>query len=384
MKIKSRIAGQIIQIDYDRVLSLSEDECCFSLTQKEIAIILAQTDYIAWKTRWFSDSETPIDQDIIDTLKSGLERKLMSGCCPDDGALHRFTEDGVYQTSTDGGVTWVDDTENDPRNQAVLAPPIGGSGDNIKCAAADNARDQLQALRDQLIDILEATPTAIAIIAGILAFLAVITGISGAAIGISVLLMGMAIALISLTPEEVAEQIDATALETFRCIIYCNVNNNGQFSYTGWQDVLADIDTNFSGFAHTFFASIVSSMGYIGLSNACTVGADTASDCGDCDCQCVHETDVAIGTFIEIGIDGTGQYIELSSELATHNGLTKQWAIVGSESMCCTYGGFALVSGAITSGGLLDCSGNPVGSGTVSLVEFYHDSAPFTIKYYLG
>lgn len=285
MKKKSRIAGNILQVDYDRVLSLSDDECCFSLSEKEVAMILSQTEYFGWQTRWNSVSETPIDQDEIDALQSGLERKLMSGCCPDEGRMGRYTADGVYQTSDDGGATWEDNPEADPRNQGTQAPPLGGTGTNTKCAAADNARDVFKSYKATVRSLLEAGTTVLAIVAGLVGALGFLLGLTGVALPIGVLLFGLAAALLSLTPEELDDALTDAIFDDFRCILYCNMQENGQFTYDNWQTVLDEIDSTFTGFPQQFFHAIVAAMGFIGLSNAGTVGVATADDCDDCDCN---------------------------------------------------------------------------------------------------
>jgi hypothetical protein len=278
-----RMSGKVIQWNYDSILAAGDQKCCFSLTRRDVALIMAISDQMHWKTRYLSPSNAVIDTDLIDAWASGMERRLMDGCCP-DGTLSRFTDAGVFQTSIDGGATWQDTLDQDPRNSGVGSPPLGGSGDSTRCAAADNGRDQFKAIRDQMIELLTAGTTVLAVIAGLIGALGILLGLTGAATGIGVLLFGLSAALLALTPESVAEQLDDTVMDQFRCILYCHAEDNGQFTYADWQAVIADVDITFSGFPETFFHSLVAGMGYIGLSNAGTIGTATASDCDDCDC----------------------------------------------------------------------------------------------------
>lgn len=278
-----RATYKALLLDYDALLAYSDDECCYSLSEREIQMLLAFVDYIGWKTRYIA-TETEIDQDLIDAWSGNLARKLMSGCCPDED-LGRFTDEGVWQTSPDGGVTWVDSPESDPRNTYIQAPPLpGADGDTKRCAAADNVRDMFLQYRDNLMDLLSTGSTIIAIVAGILAFLAVITGASGAAIGISVLLMGLAAQLLTMTPEMVEDQITPEVLEDFKCLVYCRMESSGQITYNNWLGLLQDIAASFSGFPENFFYQTVNAMGYIGISNAGTIGVATADDCTACLC----------------------------------------------------------------------------------------------------
>jgi hypothetical protein len=310
--------------DYDFLLGQSDDECCFSLSAREVQILLAQVDYIGWKTR-YKPTSTEIDQSVILLWQGNLVRKLMGGCCPDDGTLTRFTSDGVFQESDDGGLTWHDAPESDPRNQGVLVSPLGEASDAVKCAAADNVRGSFVAMRDNLITLLTAGTTVIAIIAGIAGFIGVVLGISGAATAIGVLLLGFAAAALTLTPESVEAQIDDAALDDFKCLVYCNMEDNGQFTYEGWQALMDALPGTFSDFPYTFFSSIVSSLGYIGMSNAGTMGADSASDCDGCDCECDGET---IGLTMDLFYGGspaqTGCNVQADS-LADGDGFTLSW-----------------------------------------------------------
>src|SRR5690242_12085714 len=158
LKKEPKSTYRALLLDYDALLEASETECSYCLSEREVSIILAFIDYIAWPTRYQS-TETEIDRNIIRTWAGNLALKLMNGCCGDND-LHRFTADGTYQSSSDGGVTWVDDPQDDPRNTYIEAPPIpGADSDGKRCAAADNVRDLFEQYRDNLIEIVGVTPS---------------------------------------------------------------------------------------------------------------------------------------------------------------------------------------------------------------------------------
>lgn len=291
-------------LDYDALLAASDAECSYCLSQREVQMLLAFVDYISWKTRYIA-TETEIDRVLIAHWSANLARKLMSGCCGDE-QLHRFTAEGVYQSSDDGGTTWFDDPANDPRNDGTASPPLpGDASDSKRCAAADNVRDLFEQYRDNLISIVGATPSIIAIVAGILAFIGTILGLSGVGVAIGVLFLSMAAEMIQIGGTGISGAITFTALQDFRCLVFCRMNNDGELTYDAWQLLLADIAGTFSGFAETFFYQTVNGMGYIGVSNAGTIGASTAADC-ECDCLCQFSVtfesggwdvyDVAFGT----------------------------------------------------------------------------------------
>lgn len=270
-------------LNYDALLLASDQECSYCLSEREVQMLLAFVDYIGWKTRYIA-TETEIDVSLIKTWGDNLARKLMSGCC--DEELHRFTDDGIYQSSDDGGLTWHDDPGGDPRNAGTATPPLPGEASSSKrCAAADNVRDLFEQYRDNLIEIVGATPTILAIIAGILAFIGTVLGLSGVGTAIGVLFLTMAAEMIQIGGTGISGEITFLRLQAFRCLVYCRMNDDGELTYEAWQGLLADIAGRFSGFAETFFYQTVNGMGYIGVSNAGTIGAATADDCEDCDCD---------------------------------------------------------------------------------------------------
>lgn len=324
--------------DYDELVAKSDDECCYSLSEREVQLILAQLDYITWKTR-YRPTHSEISREVIDNWQGNLARKLMSGCCPDDGTLGRFGEDGQWEISTDGGETWTPAPEDDPRNDYIGAQPLPGEpGAAKQCAAADNVEAQFLAQRDYIISLLEAGTTLIALVAGILAFLAVIAGIGGATIGISVLLMGMAAGLLTMTPESVEDQIDTAALDTFKCLVYMRMDSNGQLTYGQWLALLVDITNEFDAFPETFFYSTTNAWGYIGMNNAGTIGVTTAADCDHCDDvpPCFQVANFSAGTVMSSvdNMDGSWTFVVNS----INNGSGTQyirWGVIGTPACCC-------------------------------------------------
>jgi len=343
-------------LDYDALLSASDKECSYCLSEREIQIMLAFVDYISWKTRYIA-TETEIDQELIREWGANLARKLMSGCC-DEGVLHRFTEGGIYQSSEDGGATWQDDPNNDPRNDYIQAPPIpGADSDGKRCAAADNVRDLFEQYRDNLIEIVGATPTILAIIAGILAFIGVIAGVSGVGIGVGVLFLTMAAEMIQIGGTGISGEITFTALEDFKCMVYCHMNEAGELTYAEWQELLSDIANGFSGFAETFFYQTVNGMGYIGINNAATIGVATASDC-DCPCENCSNLD-AWGIVYGTTITKSPGYWKLSSVAVGPNQSVRLARTVAPPSNCCSVV-YNITSGVVQNQAWYRCSDDVV------------------------
>lgn len=92
--------------DYDELLSKSDEECCYSLSEREVNLILAQLDYIGWKTR-YRPTSTEIDRNVIDRWKGNLAEKLLMINCGQSVLTRQNPLDYCQlQQSYDGGETW--------------------------------------------------------------------------------------------------------------------------------------------------------------------------------------------------------------------------------------------------------------------------------------
>ena len=352
-----KVTFKALLLDYDELLTYSDIECCYSLSEREIQMLLAFVEYIGWKTRYIA-TETEIDQSLILHWQGNLARKLMSGCCGDSGKIFRYLPDGTYQSSEDGGETWTDDPDADVRLSAPLAPPLPGDDNSAKrCAAADNVRDQYKVMRDNTIALLTAGTTVLAIVAGLVGLIGFILSISIVGVTFGVMLFGVAAALLDLTPEEVADEIDDEALETFRCIVYCQLDDSGRVKTGGLDEILSEIADQFDGFQETFFYSITATMQATGINNAATLGVATASDCGDCpDCPapCIDPSWIVIGTFIEM--DDT----TITIDSVFDGGYGANMVVYGSNTTgayCCRLEDYAALTGGVVAAGYVDCDG---------------------------
>lgn len=347
-------------------------------------MILTYTEMIGYVTRWYSELGDTVDFSTIETFKNQLEYKLMSGCCPDNDIIHRYTSEGIYESSNDGGDTWYTDPDNDPRNEWVSAPPLSGeNGEGKKCAAADNITAQFHIWADNLVELLEAGTLITAIAAAIVGFIASVVFASGVGAAWGVLLFSLAAALFAEGSSGFDDDMTEDVYDAFRCILYCNVQADGTFTEENIVEILEQITEQFDGVVEAFFYSIVSTMRSVGMSNTATLGSATADDCGDCDCSpaCIDPDFIMHGNLIA----QTTNSIDIQSVFTTYNGVPAYWAVYGALEMdwCCYYCSFAVQSGSIDSGSLYDCvtGGSAGGPGLKRRVEFYSNSSPFVIRY---
>lgn len=279
----------------------------------------------------------------------------------------------TVQTNVNG--EWVDNPEADPRTQTTYPPRITS---NTKCDAAQSVSDAFKGHVDETITAIGNAATAFTIAGIILSLLSFGTF----AVFISIALT-VADAMIGIGASALTAALTTPVYEQFTCILFCNMDANGRLQAGGLAAVQGDVDAQIGGAAATVLNSMLALAGEGGVNNLASLGASTG-DCSSCtDCDCLHESDVAIGAFIDIGNDVTGHYIQLASAPANYSGILGEWAVVGTvDEFCCVYLTFAVTAGAISAGGLLGCSGGAVGAGPVGRVQFYHASSPFTIKYY--
>jgi len=276
MKPNSKQNYRALLLDYDALLAASEQECSYCLTEREVQIILAFVDYVAWKTRYI-DTQTPIDQELISKWSSDLGRKMMSGCCGDDGTLHRVTEGGVWQTSTDGGTTWYDDPASDPRNNVNVFPPLEGpDGDDKRCEAATNA---MEFFKQNLIDELASGLAYAEIYSTIVGILAV-AGVTG--IGIIIAIAAAAIFVAGVLVVQAA--FTSEVWHDFKCILYCRISPDASFTADAWNAVKSEITSKFTGVVQVVLFQWTNSLGAIGLTNTARSHFGIGGDCSDCDC----------------------------------------------------------------------------------------------------
>lgn len=273
-----------ILLDYDALLTKTDQECSYCLTEREIAMLLPLVDYIAWKTRYIA-TETEIDTELINQWSSNLARKLMSGCCGDDGTQHRITESGVWQTSPDGGTTWYDDPNSDPRNNANYFPPLPGTdGSTKRCEAATNA---LEFFRSNLIDEL-ATGLTFAEIFNLIVGLVAVVSVTG--IGVVIALIASAIAVAGILATQAA--FTSEVWTDFKCILYCNMGDDASFTESQWQAVMTDVVSTFTGVVETVLWNWIKALGHIGLTNTARSNMGLGGDCSDCGCDCAYSWNI--------------------------------------------------------------------------------------------
>ena len=287
--LRATVQGKIIQLNYDFITSL-HGECEYCLTDAQVQMILSIVDYYGWATRWTSESGT-IDQQVITDLQNGLIERLMMGCCPDNSILSRYTPNGHYQQSNDGGATWADSPQSDPRNPQPMFPPFLPDGSTEeKCSYADSV---VQLISIQLVSNLADDATAANIIDVVITVVSTImAALATTVVGeiVAALFGAIAIAITILGVAAFKAAMTSDVFDRLRCNLSQNMQADGSFTQTNLDAIYDRITSEETGIAAIFLHGVFATFGVIGLTNASHAGFGTAQTTNCCpthDCATV-------------------------------------------------------------------------------------------------
>ena len=296
---------------YDYYLPDDTPECQYCLTEKQAEILRGMLQPLAWKTRWWSDSDAEIDQDTIEAYRDDIIRRLMMACCDTEfGVIFRWTEDGVLQKSSDGGATWEDAPEDDPRNSSPVFPPVAGDpSPDKKCIAANSVKTLIkEQVGDQLTDDMSRYTLGQVISDWVNTLLQS----SNPFDAIIQIVTNQILALVIATLRPALTDDVYNELE---CCVYCNMADDLSFSDAQWTAVRTCITDNISGIAGVFLEHLIYLIGKVGLTNLARSQAATDGDCSECCPSCIGlfqlgipnpnlgDTMVAVGTLVDSGDD---------------------------------------------------------------------------------
>jgi len=354
--------------NYEYYLPDESPECQYCLTEKQAEILRGIIIPLGWKTRWLS-IETEIDQDQIEAFRDDLIRRLMMSCCGGDfQIIFRWTEDGVLQQSEDGGTTWEDAPQEDPRNSSPIYPPVPGEpSDDKKCIAGTGMMTLIQEqIGDQITDdmtrftlgeLIETWVTTIIQTSN--PFLALIN------IAVNQI---FALSLALLVPA-----LTSDVYNRLKCCFIDNMADDLSFDNTQWEAVRDCILSDISGIAGIFLEHLVFLLGSVGLTNLARSQAVTEGSC-DCDCTCSVASwipyDGTAGTKIEELSSNCRLVIDSS---VRGDGLSYVIWIGSSSSDCCFLTSATDITGFFDPGA---CAHALCGEDPASVVSGTHGGLP--------
>lgn len=213
---------------------------------------------------------------------------MSCGCgCGGSGLPSRVNSDGKFQVSYDGGTTWVYAPELDPRTNATLPPPVtGASADEKRCKAANNVVRQLKDLQVGWSNNLGTGLTIVQLALALAAAAATIIFSGGTLAPILIpALIGLASAIVGTGKEAYDALFTSDVWDFVLCQLYCEAEPDGTFTSTGYNNVLANLDSHFSGNLALSFSSALAAWQVTGLNSAARIPSTDSLDCSACvDC----------------------------------------------------------------------------------------------------
>lgn len=198
--------------------------------------------------------------------------------CPSPVRITRINPGtDVYEISDDGGATWEEHPELDPRNgDWNRFPP---RSDEDRCNAAASMVRFCSDWVDQSITQISLAVSVAGILIMILGFLAAIAGLPFA----TPFMTEFALGLIGLGATAIDNAFTSVVYDELLCIFYCNIDENGQMSAAQFDAIISKISATFEGDVVFALTGIMQLTGPVGMSNAGAIGADT-DDCSGCEC----------------------------------------------------------------------------------------------------
>lgn len=399
-QINERRRWKAETFDFDHYIPDNSSECSYCLTDLQAELIRGIIKTVGWRTRWFSPTDTPIDNDLIEQFQNDIVRRLIVSCCDEPPIQFRFDpETGQYQKSTDGGATWTDASEFDPRETSTIHPPPSAFGfSTTKCQNADS---MVQYIKGEMIDSIN-EDMAISAILGVVgtALLALATG--GTFLFFSGLLDAVVSGIFAFGIVAWQAAFTTTVYDDLRCAIFNNMDSDDSIDDAGMTALLAYINSHFTGIVVPTLYGYVNGMGRVGATNAIRANrGDPDADCSACAPTCssdnwfngliVGGSPSPRGTVIDSGDD----YLTITS---VDRGDGVQVVVVTSLSndICCgtTYevlAGNAHAENAPTNWAYIPCGTSreytnftPQGltdlSTTPQNARAFNSSEPFTMK----
>lgn len=191
----------------------------------------------------------------------------------------------TVQYSPDGGTTWIDSPEADPRHSDIFRlPPLTTS--DPKCDAAANQVKWIKDFIDSVIAQLDAGATALAVTNN---FLTQLTAVFPPAL-LLLLLQEAATSLFDTGSTALSAAFTSTQYDLLLCAFYCFLEPDGTCTAADLVNIETKIAASMDATAAAIVDEILFIQGEVGLSNAGVIGGQTG-DCNDCACFWCHGWD---------------------------------------------------------------------------------------------
>lgn len=273
------------------------DMMCVRYNPAWAKVLAAACDQLTQLASWAGDAETKkLAVNRASNLKELLQQfeRCCDMCCCNPPPLSRITANGVYEQSTDGGLTWTPEPGADPRNQATALPPqTGTDAHDVRCKTANSIVAFLQHAQTEYYNQLLAGATISDLVAAGLLLLALIgivaTGGAFAAIGLA-----MASILIGVDAATFASFFTSGGWDDLTCKIYCDIDANGKVRPGAFSDIANSAVSVFgNNQGGNWLKQFINGMGTGGLENAGAVSSTNSASCDACGCaECPYDANL--------------------------------------------------------------------------------------------
>jgi len=331
-----------------------------------------------------------------DVLNKYLDMGCEMGCCCPEPNGQRFNADGSSSVTYDGGETWVPNPD-DPRTTAPqLPPPTTPPGDDTKCKAANNVLQQMKDAQSEFSNNLESGKNLLQLALAIAGVIALVFFTGGAASFLVPIALELAAGILTITKADYDAMFTTGVWDYVLCTVYCNMGENGDFSQSNFNEIMAKFDTHFSGNLALTFSGIMQGWQLIGLQNAARIPSTSNLDCSGCNCAgCASLFDIGTG-FIGGGVVIARDDTSLTVQSTIVGGSRSQIGITtGNPDVCCICNLPEVISG--TYGDLVDwiACGDPIAGSSIhfgmvgpecvnSMLMFQDNGVIFTVKFTMG
>lgn len=228
-------------------------------------------------TLWLSMAEE-FNPSVVGEPNIQLLRKRLTETDVTPANLRYNADCDCVQMTPDGGTTWNDAPGSDPRRAPGFRLPAR-TGSDRRCDAAANQVKWLRDFIESCTTLLEAAGLAFQVANLLLDFVDLL--FPG---GVLVeLLVDIGAELFTIGGAALDAAFGDTEWELLLCIFFCGDDLDGQVSADGFASITSQVTAQLNTTAALVTNLVLSSQGEVGLSNAGTLGSETA-DCSGCGC----------------------------------------------------------------------------------------------------
>lgn len=297
---------------------------------------------------------------LLDILMESIGCDDMSNCCyiveHTTIILHQVNPITLaLEISVDNGQTWIPDPNSIPYQLTEQVPPVTSGMSASKCDAASNGKQHLEdwiagvsIAFDHAATVFEFGVQVVLVIAGIILWFLSAGALTLQEIAAIEAIAGALHQVFTLGKTAWDNYWTSDERDKLLCALVCNIGEDGSFSDTQFQQVIADMNAKLSaGAQKLLLLAMMGQIGKVGLNNMCSYGASSDADCSGCDCECDFQGWTAnLATAIEpvLGSDAFGDYLQWTGMLtdagdyrvnASNDG---NWPSLNYSSNCCVPG----------------------------------------------